>query len=119
MSEHPVDVKLAQPLIDKYYIRKIVEENGKPKMVPFSCGDSIENFQKFGEGTYFYFLFLKYFAIICLILGLSSIFPLYILISENNDSIESGANFFVRTMIANVPQFEANRGDSLIYCNNS
>ena len=112
MSDEPPDDILAKPIIEKYYNRKLViEENGKKTYVPFKMGDSIELFQTFGEGTYFYFYFLKYFSIVFGILSLASIFPIYLMITENTKNFKGDINPFYKTMLANMPELRTSESD--------
>lgn len=101
-SDDPPDPELAQPIIDKYYVRKMVEVNGEKTFSPFTMGDSIEEYQKLGEGTYMYFCFLKFFGFVFMFLGLLMLVPVVLMILEENNSNESKTNIFLRTMTANI-----------------
>lgn len=102
MSDDPPDPELAQPIIDRYYVRKMVEVNGEKSFYPFKIGDSIEEFQKLGEGIYMYFCFLKFFGFIFMFMGLLMLVPVILMVLEENNSNESKTNIFLRTMTANI-----------------
>jgi len=68
---------MAHQRINQIKIKKIVEENGKKYFRNINPKkDSITEFYKFGEGLFFYFYFLKYYAIVFLIITFISFIPL-------------------------------------------
>jgi hypothetical protein len=101
-SDDPPDQEKAKPIIEKYYVRKMIEENGVKTFTPFKMSDSIEDFQKLGEGVYMYFCFLKFFGIVFVFIGLLMFLPVILMVLEENNSNESKANIFFRTMTANI-----------------
>lgn len=105
-SDEPPDEEKAKRIIDKYYVKKIVHENGQKSFVDFKMGDSIEEFQNLGEGIYMYFCFLKYFGLVFLFIGLLMLLPVILMILETGHSNEAKSNIFFRTMIANVDLFQ-------------
>ena len=111
-SDGPPDVEKAHPIIEKYYVRKMTEENGKKKFEPYKMGDSIEEFQKMGEGVYMYFCFLKFFGIVFFFLGLLTLVPVILMVLEENLSNESKTNIFFRTMTANIQALQTGSDSS-------
>lgn len=116
MSDEPPDEAKAMPIIQKYYVGSIIEdEDGKKIFKKFSCGDSIEEYQRFGEGTYMYFYFLKYFSILFCILGLLMLVPIIFMILEKGNHYEAGTNFFFKTMLANIPSLRKDEISNLLF----
>ena len=85
----------------------MTEENGQKTFEPYRMGDSVEEFQKLGEGVYMYFCFLKFFGIIFLFLGLLMFLPVVLMVLEPSNSNESKANIFFRTMTANISSLQS------------
>jgi hypothetical protein len=106
-SDDPPDHEKAKPIIEKYYVRKMTEVNGQKSFEPYTMGDNIDEFQKLGEGVYMYFCFLKFFGIVFLFFGLLMFLPVILMVLEENNSNESKANIFFRTMTANISSLQS------------
>lgn len=72
--------------------------------------DSIEDFQAFGEGIYFYFFFLKFFAGVFALMCLFTIPVLYFLIAFDGAGFKSSQNLFARSSLSNFVQLEIEEG---------
>lgn len=102
-STKPTDPVEAERILEKYYIRKEEKQkDGSIRLVPFKMCDSIEKFKKFGEGTYMYFFFLKYFTVIFFFLTLMAIFPMIYNFLYKEDTVLFQNNPFLGTMIVSM-----------------
>ena len=74
--------------------------------------DSIEKFQSFGEGVYFYFYFLKYFSTVFFLMVLFTL-PVIVLIGLSDGAgFKGDQNFFVRTSLSNFFKLKLEDGDT-------
>lgn len=72
--------------------------------------DSIEHFQNFGEGIYFYFYFLKYMAVCFLIMTLFAVPIIYFLLTFDEQGFKSTQSIFVRSSLSNFLALEIEEG---------
>ena len=84
---------------------------------PFKMSDSIEKFQSFGEGVYFYFYFLKYFSTVFFLMMLFTI-PVIVLIALSDGAgFKADQNFFVRTSLSNFFKLQIEDGQTEVEIN--
>ena len=73
-----VNKQEAQIQINCAFVKKrIAIYEGIELKEKFRLGDSINKFEHYGEGLFFYFFFLKYFSIIFFLFGCLNFFQLY------------------------------------------
>ena len=72
------------------------------KQVNYKINDSIEDFRSLGHGIYFYFFFLKFFAIVFGIISLISLVPIIMNVQGNGLKAFGDANIFLKTSLGNM-----------------
>lgn len=79
--------------------------------------DTIEKFQSFGEGVYFYFYFLKYFTTVFFLMVLFTI-PIIVIIGLSDGAgFKADQNFIVRTSLSNFFKLQIEDGQTQIQIN--
>ena len=102
-----LSMKEAADEVSKLYIRKFDKETNT--VIEYPLNIEIEEFQKFGEGLYFYLYFAKFFTIIFFIIAVGSIGLLAINLQGSGLSHASQINIFLSSTIGNISSVEFNQ----------
>ncbi len=91
---------IRKSFITKLRIIKTVKEGSDPQN--FTMKDNIEKFKEMGEGVFFYFYFIKFFAIVFFIIASLSITSIVINCLGGGMAFHADVNFLLSTTLGNT-----------------
>ena len=77
----------------------------------------LDEFKRYGQGPYFYFIFIKYSACFFFLAGLICIAPMAMYSAGQGMGPKSQSNYILSTSVGNLKQYTQSYADSLVYQN--
>ena len=97
------------------YFNRVRVKKSDGKSLGLFC--DLDEFKQFGQGPYFYFLFLKYFMVVLIFVCLISLAPMFIFASGRGMGAKSQSNYILALSVGNLKSNKLLYSESILLAN--